>query len=332
GAICSLRTLITLQLVLCTSADVPAAFAAVVDIVPVVFSNPSPTPAGIRWGEFDGNLFSSRLRIRLALSRCAHSAMHRRAWCRLALCRRLSSNSRRSRIICKCSRRRFGRRRGSTALGATLVGWTLWQVGALALKGYSLECWVYFHPHCRRRHQSQSPPSPGNVLAGLSTPVATSAMPVSLRFMSEMRNTIPSVLQPLLCIFATRRLRPSSSLLTRGWRPASMHISCRSLISTQSSQSSRSRISLAAATSSSWRACPSYKSKVCFSFFHRLPLLIVLQLFPGLIYRMIKPKVVLLIFVSGKVVLTGAKVNTFLFLSFSLARSLCDDLVQWPGS
>ena len=33
-----------------------------------------------------------------------------------------------------------------------------------------------------------------------------------------------------------------------------------------------------------------------------------MQLFPGLIYRMIKPKVVLLIFVSGKIVLTGAKV------------------------
>ena len=33
------------------------------------------------------------------------------------------------------------------------------------------------------------------------------------------------------------------------------------------------------------------------------------QLFPGLIYRMVKPKVVLLIFVSGKIVLTGAKVR-----------------------
>jgi hypothetical protein len=33
------------------------------------------------------------------------------------------------------------------------------------------------------------------------------------------------------------------------------------------------------------------------------------ELFPGLIYRMVKPKIVLLIFVSGKVVLTGAKVN-----------------------
>jgi len=31
------------------------------------------------------------------------------------------------------------------------------------------------------------------------------------------------------------------------------------------------------------------------------------ELFPGLIYRMIDPKVVLLIFVSGKIVLTGAK-------------------------
>ncbi|CAF0724157.1 unnamed protein product [Didymodactylos carnosus] len=33
------------------------------------------------------------------------------------------------------------------------------------------------------------------------------------------------------------------------------------------------------------------------------------ELFPGLIYRMIQPKIVLLIFVSGKVVLTGAKVR-----------------------
>lgn len=32
------------------------------------------------------------------------------------------------------------------------------------------------------------------------------------------------------------------------------------------------------------------------------------ELFPGLIYRMKQPKIVLLIFVSGKIVLTGAKV------------------------
>jgi len=33
------------------------------------------------------------------------------------------------------------------------------------------------------------------------------------------------------------------------------------------------------------------------------------ELFPGLIYRMLKPKVVLLIFISEKTVLTGAKVK-----------------------
>lgn len=33
------------------------------------------------------------------------------------------------------------------------------------------------------------------------------------------------------------------------------------------------------------------------------------ELFPGLIYRMVKPRVVLLIFVNGKIVFTGAKSN-----------------------
>ncbi|KAH9915789.1 TBP-domain-containing protein [Epithele typhae] len=37
------------------------------------------------------------------------------------------------------------------------------------------------------------------------------------------------------------------------------------------------------------------------------------ELFPGLIYRMIKPKVVLLIFVSGKIVLTGPRRNLHRF-------------------
>lgn len=31
------------------------------------------------------------------------------------------------------------------------------------------------------------------------------------------------------------------------------------------------------------------------------------ELFPGLVYRMIKPRLVLLIFVNGKIVFTGAK-------------------------
>lgn len=33
------------------------------------------------------------------------------------------------------------------------------------------------------------------------------------------------------------------------------------------------------------------------------------ELFPGLIYRMVRPRVVLLIFVNGKIVFTGAKSN-----------------------
>jgi len=40
------------------------------------------------------------------------------------------------------------------------------------------------------------------------------------------------------------------------------------------------------------------------------------ELFPGLIYRMVKPKVVLLIFVSGKIVLTGAKVRDEIYEAF----------------
>lgn len=40
------------------------------------------------------------------------------------------------------------------------------------------------------------------------------------------------------------------------------------------------------------------------------------ELFPGLIYRMVQPKVVLLIFVSGKVVLTGGKVRKEIFAAF----------------
>lgn len=34
------------------------------------------------------------------------------------------------------------------------------------------------------------------------------------------------------------------------------------------------------------------------------------ELFPGLIYRMVKPRVVLLIFVNGKIVFTGAKTRS----------------------
>eukprot|EP00005_Dracoamoeba_jomungandri_P001779 CAMPEP_0174256140 /NCGR_PEP_ID=MMETSP0439-20130205/5393_1 /TAXON_ID=0 /ORGANISM="Stereomyxa ramosa, Strain Chinc5" /LENGTH=223 /DNA_ID=CAMNT_0015338611 /DNA_START=19 /DNA_END=690 /DNA_ORIENTATION=- len=40
------------------------------------------------------------------------------------------------------------------------------------------------------------------------------------------------------------------------------------------------------------------------------------ELFPGLIYRMVRPKIVLLIFVSGKLVLTGAKVREEIYEAF----------------
>lgn len=42
------------------------------------------------------------------------------------------------------------------------------------------------------------------------------------------------------------------------------------------------------------------------------------ELFPGLIYRMMKPKIVLLIFVSGKIVLTGAKVRDEIYAAFEM--------------
>ncbi|KAG2378977.1 hypothetical protein C9374_007615 [Naegleria lovaniensis] len=41
------------------------------------------------------------------------------------------------------------------------------------------------------------------------------------------------------------------------------------------------------------------------------------EIFPGLIYRMVDPKVVLLIFVSGKIVLTGAKHREIIYQAFN---------------
>lgn len=46
------------------------------------------------------------------------------------------------------------------------------------------------------------------------------------------------------------------------------------------------------------------------------------ELFPGLIYRMVSPKIVLLIFVSGKIVLTGAKVREEIYRAFEVHISL----------
>lgn len=49
------------------------------------------------------------------------------------------------------------------------------------------------------------------------------------------------------------------------------------------------------------------------------------ELFPGLIYRMVKPKIVLLIFVSGKIVLTGAKVRDEIYHAFELIYPVLQD-------
>lgn len=49
------------------------------------------------------------------------------------------------------------------------------------------------------------------------------------------------------------------------------------------------------------------------------------ELFPGLIYRMMKPKIVLLIFVSGKIVLTGAKVREEIYQAFELVYPVLRD-------
>ncbi|MCJ1480931.1 TATA-box-binding protein [Schaereria dolodes] len=49
------------------------------------------------------------------------------------------------------------------------------------------------------------------------------------------------------------------------------------------------------------------------------------ELFPGLIYRMIKPKIVLLIFVSGKIVLTGAKIREEIYQAFEMIYPVLSD-------
>lgn len=45
------------------------------------------------------------------------------------------------------------------------------------------------------------------------------------------------------------------------------------------------------------------------------------ELFPGLIYRMVKPRIVLLIFVSGKVVLTG-ELSINIIINYSAKKKI----------
>ncbi|KAL9048579.1 MAG: hypothetical protein Q9162_007645 [Coniocarpon cinnabarinum] len=52
------------------------------------------------------------------------------------------------------------------------------------------------------------------------------------------------------------------------------------------------------------------------------------ELFPGLIYRMMKPKIVLLIFVSGKIVLTGAKVREEIYQAFEMMVPVLSDFLS----
>lgn len=49
------------------------------------------------------------------------------------------------------------------------------------------------------------------------------------------------------------------------------------------------------------------------------------EVFPGLVYRMMDPKLVLLIFVSGKIVLTGAKRKTDIDLAFEKIYPVLED-------
>src|SRR5437660_11477392 len=53
------------------------------------------------------------------------------------------------------------------------------------------------------------------------------------------------------------------------------------------------------------------------------------ELFPGLIYRMVKPKIVLLIFVSGKIVLTGAKVREEIYQAFQAIYPVLTEVSFW---
>jgi transcription initiation factor TFIID TATA-box-binding protein len=52
------------------------------------------------------------------------------------------------------------------------------------------------------------------------------------------------------------------------------------------------------------------------------------ELFPGLIYRMMKPKIVLLIFVSGKIVLTGAKVREEIYQAFEMIYPVLQGMLR----
>ena len=45
------------------------------------------------------------------------------------------------------------------------------------------------------------------------------------------------------------------------------------------------------------------------------------ELFPGLIYRMLEPKITFLIFASGKIVITGAQKEEDIFTAFNKIKA-----------
>jgi|EP00900_Chrysochromulina_parva_P017361 transcription initiation factor TFIID TATA-box-binding protein len=55
------------------------------------------------------------------------------------------------------------------------------------------------------------------------------------------------------------------------------------------------------------------------------------ELFPGLVYRMTQPKIVLLIFVSGKVVLTGGKVRNEIYTAFDQIYPVLQEFRKTAG-
>lgn len=98
---------------------------------------------------------------------------------------------------------------------------------------------------------------------------------------------------------------------------------CNSLASTPSFQSSKFKTSVGSCDvkfpirleglAYSYGQSSSYEPEVCISFLFSCRSNKSLELVLGLIYRMIKPEAVFFIFVSGKIVLTGAKVSSFFF-------------------
>lgn len=54
------------------------------------------------------------------------------------------------------------------------------------------------------------------------------------------------------------------------------------------------------------------------------------EIFPGLIYRMVEPKIVLLIFVSGKIVLTGAKEKKQIYDAYSAIYPVLANFKKLP--